>query len=119
MERVHAYSLTREKARTTSQRHARSQVGGGQSRGGQGAALLGVPNLPHSSVPKGAGPEQNQVVREWGSKPRIAQPREHTEIGEKLGLLDFERAAKVSGARFVFYRGALARLELALVQFFL
>ena len=83
------------------------------------AALLGVPNLPHSSVPKGAGPEQNQVVREWGSKPRIAQPREHTEIGEKLGLLDFERAAKVSGARFVFYRGALARLELALVQFFL
>jgi seryl-tRNA synthetase len=83
------------------------------------AALLGVPNLPHPSVPEGSGPEQNQVVREWGEKPRIEKPREHTEIGEKLGLLDFERAAKVSGARFVFYRGALARLELALVQFFL
>jgi seryl-tRNA synthetase len=58
-------------------------------------------------------------VRAWGEKPQVAGAREHTEIGEKLGLLDFGRAAKVSGARFVFYRGALARLELALVQFFL
>jgi len=82
-------------------------------------ALLNVPNLPHPSVPAGAGPEQNQVVREWGARPSIASPREHTEIGEKLGLLDFERAAKVSGARFVFLRGALARLELAVVQFFI
>jgi seryl-tRNA synthetase len=49
----------------------------------------------------------------------VTAPKEHTEIGEKLGLLDFERAAKVSGARFVFYRGALARLELAVVQLFL
>ncbi len=83
------------------------------------AALLNVPNLPHQSVPRGEGPEQNQVVREWGAKPSIASPREHTDIGEKLGMLDFERAAKVSGARFVFYKGALARLELAVVQFFL
>jgi seryl-tRNA synthetase len=82
-------------------------------------ALLNVPNLPHATVPRGDGPEQNQVVREWGQKPQVAQPKEHTEIGEKLGLLDFERAAKVSGARFVFYKGALARLELAVVQLFL
>ena len=83
------------------------------------AALLTVPNLPHQSVPRGDGPEQNQVVREWGARPSIAAAKEHTEIGEKLGMLDFERAAKVSGARFVFYKGALARLELAVVQFFL
>ena len=82
-------------------------------------ALLNVPNLPHETVPVGTSERDNQVVRTWGDKPAVDSPREHTEIGEKLGLLDFERAAKVSGTRFVFYRGALARLELAVVQFFL
>jgi seryl-tRNA synthetase len=82
-------------------------------------ALLSVPNLPQESVPKGTSERDNQVVRSWGEKPKVGGAKEHTEIGEKLGLLDFGRAAKVSGARFVFYRGALARLELALVQFFL
>ena len=82
-------------------------------------ALYNVPNLPHESVPAGDGPEQNKVVREWGARPEVPSAKEHTEIGERLGLLDFERAAKVSGARFVFLKGALARLELALVQFFL
>jgi seryl-tRNA synthetase len=82
-------------------------------------ALLNVPNLPHETVPVGTSERDNQVVRAWGDKPAVDSPREHTEIGEKLGLLDFERAAKVSGTRFVFYRGALARLELAVVQFFL
>ncbi len=83
------------------------------------SALLTVPNLPHESVPKGTSEHDNQVVRSWGEKPALGGAKEHTEIGEKLGLLDFARAAKVSGARFVFYRGALARLELGLVQFFL
>src|SRR5437868_11815311 len=82
-------------------------------------ALLNVPNLPHETVPVGTSERDNQVVRTWGDKPAVDSPREHTEIGEKLGLLDFERAAKVSGTRFVFYRGSLARLELAVVQFFL
>src|SRR5213082_3350350 len=82
-------------------------------------ALLNVPNLPHETVPVGTSERDNQVMRAWGDKPAIDSPREHTEIGENLGLLDFERAAKVSGTRFVFYRGALARLELAVVQFFL
>src|SRR5438093_979222 len=82
-------------------------------------ALLNVPNLPHETVPPGTSERDNQVVRAWGDKPGLASPREHTEIGENLGLLDFERAAKVSGTRFVFYRGALARLELAVVHFFL
>jgi seryl-tRNA synthetase len=84
------------------------------------AALLAVPNLPHESVPVGSDPEQNVVVRAWGEKPRFGfAPRQHDEIGERLGMLDFDRAGKVSGARFVFYRGDLARLERALVSFFI
>jgi len=82
-------------------------------------ALLNVPNLPHETVPVGTSEHDNKVIRTWGERPAIASAKEHTEIGEKLGLLDFERAAKVAGARFVFSRGALARLELAVVQFFL
>jgi seryl-tRNA synthetase len=77
-----------------------------------------IPNLPHESVPVGASAEQNRVEREWGEKPKLAfTPKQHFELGERLGMLDFDRAAKVSGSRFVFYRGALARLERALVTF--
>ena len=84
----------------------------------QQAILLELPNIPDASVPVGGGPEQNVEVRRWGEAPKFGfPPREHTEIGEGLGMLDFERAAKVSGARFAFYRGALARLERALVTF--
>ena len=84
------------------------------------AALLAVPNLPHPSVPVGSDPKDNVVVRSWGEKPRFSfSPRQHDELGERLGLLDFARAGKVSGARFVFYRGDLARLERALVSFFI
>jgi seryl-tRNA synthetase len=82
------------------------------------AVLLTLPNLPDPSVPVGTSPEENVVVRTWGEAPRFPfTPKQHFEIGEKLGLLDFERAAKVSGSRFVFYRGDLARLERALVAF--
>jgi len=82
------------------------------------ALLLTLPNLPDPAVPVGATAEENVVVRTWGEPPRFPfTPRQHFEIGEKLGLLDFERAAKVSGSRFVFYRGDLARLERALVAF--
>jgi seryl-tRNA synthetase len=80
--------------------------------------LLDIPNLPDASVPVGQGPEDNVEVRRWGQPPRfLFTPKQHFELGEALGMLDFERAAKVSGARFVFYRGALARLERALVTF--
>ena len=82
------------------------------------ALLLTVPNVPDPSVPVGTSEADNVVVRTWGEAPRFPfTPRQHFEIGEKLGMLDFERAAKVSGSRFVFYRGALARLERALVTF--
>lgn len=80
--------------------------------------LLLIPNVPHESVPTGAGAEDNVQVRTWGEKPNLLfTPKQHFELGEKLGMLDFERAAKVSGSRFAYYKGALARLERALVTF--
>ncbi|HZJ54204.1 MAG TPA: serine--tRNA ligase [Myxococcaceae bacterium] len=82
------------------------------------ALNLDLPNVPDRSVPVGTSEKDNVVVRTWGEAPRFPfTPRQHFEIGETLGLLDFERAAKVSGSRFVFYRGDLARLERALVSF--
>src|SRR4051812_24751257 len=80
--------------------------------------LASVPNVPHESVPVGTSESDNRVERVWGEKPAFPfQPRQHFELGERLGLMDFERAAKVSGSRFVFLKGALARLERALVAF--
>jgi seryl-tRNA synthetase len=82
------------------------------------AQMLLVPNVPHPSVPTGADASANVVVRTWGEKPSfLFTPRQHFDIGEKLGLLDFERGVKVSGPRFAFSKGALARLERALVAF--
>ncbi|MEO7330183.1 MAG: serine--tRNA ligase, partial [Minicystis sp.] len=82
--------------------------------------LAVVPNLPDASVPVGKGEEDNQVVRTWGNKPDLAfTPRSHWDIGTALGILDFERAAKISGARFTVLFGAAARLERALINFML
>ena len=82
--------------------------------------LLTVPNLPHPSTPIGASENDNVEVRAWGAPrqfPFAARP--HWEVGEELGILDFERAAKITGARFALYRGAGARLERALINFML
>jgi seryl-tRNA synthetase len=82
--------------------------------------LLTVPNIFHPSVPIGKSEADNVVVREWGTKPSFDfQPRTHYDIGESLGIMDFERAARVTGSRFAFLRAAGARLERALVQFML
>jgi len=84
------------------------------------AILLLIPNLPHESVPIGSSSEENRVERQWGEPPKFSfTPRQHFEIAERLGLLDLERAAKVSGSRFAFYKSALARLERALITFML
>jgi len=82
--------------------------------------LLELPNLTHASVPVGGSADDNVEVRRWGT-PRSFDfaVRDHTDIGEALGLLDFATAAKISGARFTFLRGALARLHRALAQFML
>ncbi|MCL6565836.1 MAG: serine--tRNA ligase [Acidobacteriia bacterium] len=82
--------------------------------------MLQVPNLPHESVPVGKGPEDNRVVRVWGEPPRFDfPPRPHWEVGERAGILDLPRAAKIAGSRFALYRGAGARLERALANFML
>ena len=82
--------------------------------------LLGIPNVPHESVPDGQSEDKNVVVRTWGEKPSFDfEPKAHWELGEKLGILDFERAAKLSGARFSVLWGLGARLERALATFML
>ena len=82
--------------------------------------LLRVPNVFHESVPVGESYDDNVVVRQWGEQPSFDfAPRPHYEIGEALGIMDFERAARVAGSRFAFLKGAGARLERALVQFML
>ena len=82
------------------------------------AILMYIPNVPHSSVPVGADEESNPEVRRWGEPRKFdKEPLAHWEIGEKLGILDFERGGKVSGARFTFYKGLGSRLERSLISF--
>ena len=79
-----------------------------------------LPNIPDASVPIGTSEEQDRIEKQWGEKRQFSfQPLPHWEIGEKLNILDFERAAKLSGARFALYRGGGARLERALINFML
>jgi len=82
--------------------------------------LLNIPNLPNESVVVGQGPEDNVVIRKFGRKPKFSFPvLPHWEIGKRLGILDFERAAKMTGSRFAIYFGAGAKLERALINFML
>ncbi len=86
----------------------------------QAKLMLAIPNLPHASVPRGRDAADNVVVRHWG-QPRTFDftPQDHVAIGERLGLFDFDRAARISGAGFPLFTGQGARLERALVQFML
>lgn len=87
---------------------------------GRRAILLTIPNMPHETVPAGAGAADNVVVRSWGEPRAFAfAPRSHAELGTNLGILDFERAARMSGARFAVLTGAGARLSRALIDFML
>ncbi|MGH7909086.1 MAG: serine--tRNA ligase [Thermodesulfobacteriota bacterium] len=81
---------------------------------------LRIPNVPHSTVPVGKDPADNQEVRRWGAAPQFAfPPKAHWEIGEALGILDFERASHLVGARFAVMAGMGARLERALINYML
>jgi seryl-tRNA synthetase len=83
-------------------------------------ALAVIPNIPLDSAPDGKNEHDNVEVRKWGQKPGLNfEPQQHFDIGEGLGLMDFEIASKLSGARFVVLKGALARMERALAQFML
>ena len=82
--------------------------------------LLRLPNLPHDSVPRGTSEQDNQEVSRWGEPPSFEfTPKAHWDLGPKLGLLDFERATKMSGARFAVLLGAGASLNRALINFML
>ncbi len=82
--------------------------------------LMFIPNMPHESVVVGKDEKDNPVIRTWGEiTKRDFEPLPHWEIGERLGILDFSRAAKLAGARFALYRGMGARLERALINFML
>lgn len=81
---------------------------------------MGIPNIPHASVPDGRDENDNVEVRRWGEPRRFDfEPKDHVDLGATLGMLDFEAAVKVTGARFVVMKGALARLQRALTQFML
>ncbi|MED3563929.1 serine--tRNA ligase [Bacillus xiapuensis] len=82
--------------------------------------LLSIPNIPHESVPVGETEDDNVEIRKWGSAHDFAfEPKPHWDLADHLGILDFERAGKVTGSRFVFYKGLGARLERALMNFML
>ena len=84
------------------------------------AFLMGVPNLTHESVPEGKDESENVTIRTMGEKPEFGfDPKDHIELGESLGIIDFERASKLAGARFSLMKGAGARLERALTSFML
>lgn len=82
--------------------------------------LQEIPNVPHDSVPEGTTEDDNEFVRSWGDKPEFSfEPKAHWDLGVELGILDFERATKISGARFAVLLGDGALLERALIQFML
>lgn len=82
--------------------------------------VAGIPNIPHESVPFGKSEEDNQVIRTWGEPKKLGfTPKDHVELCAKDGLIDFETASKITGARFVVLRGPLAKLQRALGQFML
>ncbi len=83
-----------------------------------GHLLLSIPNIPHESVPVGESEDDNVEIRQWGDIRSFEfEPQPHWDIADRLGILDFERAAKVTGSRFVYYKGLGARLERALISF--
>ena len=84
-----------------------------------GDILGAIPNLPAADIPDGTSEADNRELRKWGEPKRLNAPKEHFDLGEALGLMDFETAAAMSGARFVLLKGQLARLERALANFML
>jgi seryl-tRNA synthetase len=81
--------------------------------------LAGIPNPPHASVPVGRDEHANVEIKRWGQLPAIEAPKDHVELGTALGILDLDRAAKISGARFSVLKGQGAKLERALISFML
>ncbi len=82
--------------------------------------LMGIPNLPHETVPAGVTEDDNEEIRVWGEPKKFDfEPKDHVDLGEGLGLVDFETASKITSSRFVVMSGAIAKLHRALIQFML
>ena len=97
-----------------------AEIAAAEAETALGEAMAKLPNRPADDVPEGADEAANEEIRTWGDKPTFDfEAREHFDIGEALGLMDFETAAKMSGARFVLLSGALAHMERALANFML
>jgi seryl-tRNA synthetase len=112
-----AFARRREELRTLGERIKELDRESARLESELESLLLEVPNVPHESTPDGLDATGNVVVKVWGEKPSFSFPvRDHYDIGVSLGILDFERAAKISGARFTVLVGAGARLERALLQ---
>jgi seryl-tRNA synthetase len=81
--------------------------------------LLNIPNIPHPACPIGSDETANPLVREWGTKPAIAEPKDHVDLASSLGLISWDDAIRIAGSGFAVYRGRGARLERALINFLL
>jgi len=115
-----AMQARREELKKLSEDVKRAEAALAEIEGAMEDRLLTIPNVPHASTPDGKSDADNPVLRVWGTKPSFDfTPRAHWELGEALGILDQERAAKLSGARFSVLWGAGARLERALATFML
>ena len=85
----------------------------------QGDLLLTIPNLPHQACPLGENEDANPIIRSWGEKPSLKDPRDHLDLAEAKGIISFDDGARLSGSGFAVYRGKGARLQRALIQFLL
>ncbi len=114
------FQTKREQLRTLGDRIKQGEARQGEIETALEAILLNLPNLPHADTPDGLTENDNVEVRVHGDKPSFDfEPRDHVDVGTRLGILDFERAAKISGSRFVVLKGLGSRLNRALMQFML
>jgi len=113
-------SAVMEQTRSLKSRTEELEAAAAEAESQMRAILARIPNIPLPDVPVGASEKENVEIKRWGEQPKFDfAPKPHWELGEQLGILDFERAAKLSGARFAVYFGAGARLERALISFML
>ena len=112
-------TATEAEVRVINERIAGLDVQAEDAAAEQADLLLNIPNLTHDACPPGSDETANPVVREWGGKPAIAEPKDHVELALQHGLINWDDGARVAGSGFVVYRGKGARLERALINFLL